>query len=66
MLLFAALTALLALTAWGRAMKPVWLFLLFGAAVCLHLDAVAGEQMLARWAEGASTLRGAEDAAVAS
>ena len=32
-LLFAALSALLALTAWGRAMKPVWLSLLVAAAV---------------------------------
>jgi lipid A ethanolaminephosphotransferase len=32
-LLFAVLSALLALTAWGRAMKPVWLFVLLGAAI---------------------------------
>jgi len=35
-LLFAAVSTLLALTAWGRWMKPVWLFLLAGAAVSQH------------------------------
>ena len=35
-MLFAVLSALLAVTAWGRAMKPVWLFLLLAAAVAQH------------------------------
>ena len=35
-LLFAAVATLLALTAWSRWMKPVWLFLLIGAGVAQH------------------------------
>ncbi|MEO5881711.1 MAG: phosphoethanolamine transferase domain-containing protein, partial [Caldimonas sp.] len=35
-LLFAAVATLFGLTAWSRWMKPVWLFLLFGAAVAQH------------------------------
>jgi len=34
--LFAAVATLFALTAWSRWMKPLWLFLLFGAAVSQH------------------------------
>ena len=41
--------------------------LFFGAAVCLYLDRVAAEEMLARWEGGRSTLREVGDAeAVAS
>ena len=38
----------------------------FGATVCLHMDTVAGEQMLTTWQRGESTLRGPVTEAVAS
>ncbi len=44
-IVFAATTALLALTAWGRAMKPVWIAVLLAAGVAQHFMLAYGAVM---------------------
>ncbi|MEO8081554.1 MAG: sulfatase-like hydrolase/transferase [Caldimonas sp.] len=44
-MVFAATTALMALTAWGRAMKPVWIAILLAAGVAQHFMLAYGAVM---------------------